>query len=116
MSENTTAGRIDPARIAKLLTRSAGQLDDNTVTALRRARNRALARQAVAKPVHALSTGHHFHMPLPHAASQWVAAMLLLAAAVAGGIGYWHHAREHEAHLEVGILTDDMPLEVFVDR
>ncbi len=115
MSENTAAREIDPNRIARLLTRSAGQLDDNTVAALRRARNLALERQAATAPAFALNTGHHIHWPLPHTTTQWVATILLLAT-VAGGIGYWHHARERESHLEVGILTDDMPLEVFLDR
>jgi hypothetical protein len=115
MSETTR--EIDPSRVARLLTRSAGQLDDDTVTALRRARNLALERQIAARPAMTLNTGHHFHWPHPHTTSQWAATVTLVVAMVAGGVGYWHHAREHEiSHLEVGILTDDMPLEVFVDR
>jgi hypothetical protein len=115
MSKNSTPKELDPTRIANLLTRSAERLDDNTVTALRRARNVALERQAATQPALTLNTGHRVHWPQPHISSQWTAT-ILLAAAIAGGLSYWHHAREHEVHLEVSILTDDMPLEVFVDR
>lgn len=117
MSENTTPREIDPIRIANLLSLSAERLDHSTLTALRRARNEALAKQTIARPVYTLSTGHHMHWPLPHTPSQWVAAIVLAMAVIAGSIGYWHHAQEHEAsYLDVAILTDDMPMEVFVDR
>jgi hypothetical protein len=105
-----------PERIARLLTRAAQQLDDDTVAALHRARQRALARHAVRLPVFALDTGHGLHLPIPHTPRQWMVAAILLAA-LAGSIGYWHHAREHEAsHLDIAILTDDLPMEVFIDR
>lgn len=117
MSENAALKKIVPTRIAGLLTRSTEQLDSDTVAALRRARNAALARQIAAKPVLALHTGHHFHWPLPHTPPQWIAIVTLLAAVIAGSIGYWHHAQEHEtSRLDVAILTDDMPMEVFIDR
>ncbi len=117
MSENTTPQGIDPNRIAKLLTHAAEQLDNDTVAALHRARNRALERQAATKPVFTLSAGHHIHWPMPHTIPQWVGTAVLLVTIVAGGISYWHHAHEHEmSHLDIAILTDDMPLEVFVDR
>lgn len=117
MSENTIPQEIDPNRIAKLLTHAAEQLDNDTVAALRRARNMALERHTAAKPVFALSAGHHIHWPVPHTVHQWIAMAVLLVAIVAGGIGYWHHAHEHEMnHLDIAILTDDMPMEVFVDH
>lgn len=115
MSKNTTPPEIDPKRIARLLTRAAERLDADTVAALRHARNRALQRQAATKPF-SPGTGHHIHWPLSHAIPQWVGSVALLLAIVAGSIGYWHHAMEEMSHLEVAILTDDMPMEVFVDR
>ncbi len=116
MTQNTITPEIDPKHIAKLLTRATEQLDDDIVSELRRARNRALERQIETKPVFSLSTGHHIHWPLSHAIPQWVSMTVLLATIVAGGISYWHHAREEMSHLDVAILTDDMPMEVFVDR
>lgn len=102
--------------IAKLLTHAAQQLDADTVDALRRARNIALERQSQKKPVFALSAGHGAHWLIPHSTHQWVAAIILFAAILFGGINYWQHTQEHDmAHLDTAILTDDMPLEVFVD-
>jgi len=107
---------IAPERIAELLTRAAQQLDDNTVAILRQARNAALERQSRSKPVFALSTGHGVRWLMPHSAHQWVATVILLAAILFGGIGYWHHSHENDLiHLDTAILTDDLPLEVFVD-
>lgn len=108
---------ITPEAIAGLLTRATGQLDDNTVAALRRARNLALERQALNQPAFALSTGHHIHWPIPHTTQQWMAMAVLLVAVLAGGVSYWHHAHEREmSHLDIAILTDDLPMEIFIDR
>lgn len=116
MNKNTNPQPVNPGRIAMLLTRAAGQLDGDTVTALRRARNIALNRQALRKPAFALSTGHGAHWPVPHSTHQWAAAVLLMAI-LAAGMSYCHHESKYEtSHLDVAILTDDLPMEVFVDR
>lgn len=108
---------IDPERIAELLTISAKRLDANTAEALRRARHKALDRQMVRAPSFVLDGRHGLHWPIPHTPRQWAAATLLLAV-VAASTGYWQHLHKHEtmAHLDVAILTDDMPMEVFVDH
>ncbi|TAN76282.1 MAG: DUF3619 family protein [Gallionella sp.] len=116
MNTNNHPQEIDPEQVARLLTRSAQQLDGNTVAALRRARDIALERQLPGKPVFALSTGRGTHGLMPHSAYQWAATAILLVAVLAGGISYWHHTQEPDiSHLDVAILTDDLPLEVFVD-
>jgi len=108
---------ITPEAIAGLLTRATEHLDDNTLTALRRARNLALERQALNRPVLTLNAGNGIHWPVPHTASQWMAMAVLLIAVLAGGISYWHHVREHEiSHLDIAILTDDLPMEIFIDQ
>lgn len=102
--------------IAKLLTQATQQLDTDTVDALRRARNVALERQSQKKPVFALSAGHGAHWLIPHSTHQWVAAVILLVTILFGGVNYWQHTQERDmAHLDTAILTDDMPLEIFVD-
>ncbi|MDO8812395.1 MAG: DUF3619 family protein [Gallionella sp.] len=102
--------------IAKLLTRATQQLDTDTVTALRRARDAALERQSQRKHVFALSTGRGAHSLIPHSTHQWVAVAILFVAILFGGINYWHHTQEHDlGHLDAEILIDDLPLEVFVD-
>ena len=112
MNANTNT----PEAIAKLLTRAAQQLDGSTIAALRQARNVALQRQSLRKPVLSLSTGHGMHWLVPHSAHQWAAVVILLAATLVGGVNYWQHTQERELiHLDVAILTDDLPLELFVD-
>lgn len=114
MNHDIDRTELDPARIAGLLTRAAEQLDDDTLTALKQARNTALARQRRRAPALATATGHHWAMP--HNVYRWGAMAFVLLVMVAGGASYWHHAREHEmSRLDVAILTDEMPLEVFVD-
>ncbi len=107
---------IAAKRIAHLLTRATQQLDDHTATALQRARSVALEKQSQRDPVFALTTGHSMRWLLPHSASQRVATFILLAAILFGGLSFWRHAHENDlAHLDIAILTDDLPLEVFVD-
>lgn len=113
---NNNSRNIAPERIAQLLTRAAQQLDDNTAAALRRARSTALERQSQSNPVFMLSTGHGLRWLMPHSAHQWMATIILLVAILFGGLSYWQHAHENDlAHLDAAILTDDLPLEVFVD-
>ncbi|HEU0282555.1 MAG TPA: DUF3619 family protein [Gallionella sp.] len=115
-SPNNNSRDITPERIAQLLTRAVQLLDDNTVASLRRARNVALERQSLSRPVFVLSTGHGMRWLMPHSTHQWVATIILLAAILFGGVSYWKHAQENDlAHLDTAILIDDLPLEVFVD-
>ena len=111
-----------PESIAKLLTDAAAQLDPGTMTALHHARNAALAKQSLRKPVLALSGEHGAtHRLIPHSAQQWAVVTTLLVAVLVSVAGYWHHGREHDtnhhdmSHLDIAILTDDMPMDVFVD-
>mgnify|MGYP001603524821 CR=1 FL=1 len=118
MSTKHNPQDIKPEHIAQLLTRSARQLDDNTLAALRRARSVALERQSLSKPIFALNTGHGIHGLVPHSAYQWVATGILLVIMLFGGASYWQHMQQQEhdmSHVDVAILTDDLPLEVFVD-
>jgi hypothetical protein len=122
MSINTRLPNEDPAQdlapeqISALLTLSAEQLDSSTVAQLQRARQAALAKQAAEVEVFALAGGRGIHWPIPQSARYWTA--ILLVVAIAGTAGYWQHHWKHEkmAHLDVAILTDDMPMEVFVDH
>lgn len=115
--DTTNPQDTTPEAVTGLLTHAAGQLDGSTVAALCRARNLALERQASNQPVIAFSTGHGIHWLMSHTSHHWMATLILLMAVLAGSIGYWHHAHEREtSHLDIAILTDDLPMEIFIDR
>jgi hypothetical protein len=106
---------LDPRKIAQLLTQSTRQLDEATLSALVNARQNALKRQSVRVPVFALTTGRWTDRLMPHSAQPWIAAGLLAAVLVVG-TSYWQHVEEQQIdELDVAILTDDLPIEVFVD-
>ena len=113
-SPNENSRHIAPERIAQLLTRAAQQLDDDTVTALRLARNVALEKQSLSRPVFVLSAAHSIRWLMPHSTHQWIAAIILFVAILFSGVSYWQHEIDL-SHLDTAILTDDLPLEIFVD-
>ncbi|OGT00669.1 MAG: hypothetical protein A3F73_03335 [Gallionellales bacterium RIFCSPLOWO2_12_FULL_59_22] len=117
MNPNPKPQPIDPERVAALLTQASEELDGATVAALKRAREAALERQLLRKPVFALSMGHHTHWLASHSVPQWAAASILCMAVLAGLAGYWHYEAEHDiSQTDVALLTDDLPLEIFVDH
>jgi len=106
---------LDPGKIAQLLTLSTRQLDESTVSALHNARQNALKRQAVRAPVFALVTGRGTHRLIPDSIQQWAVACLLVAMVIVG-TSYWQHVQEQQiSDIDLAILTDDLPIEVFVD-
>ncbi len=110
-----------PESIAKMLTRSADALDTKTTDKLSRSRNIALSRKPAPNAVLALSSGNAVHILIPHTPQQWFATVILLAALLVSLASYWHHATEPDltyqdmSHLDIAILTDDLPMEIFLD-
>jgi Protein of unknown function (DUF3619) len=112
---------LDPGKIAQLLTQSTRQLDAVTISALVNARHNALERQSVRAPVftHArvsvLTSVHWANRLIPHSAQPWIAGGLLIAVLIAG-TSYWQNIQEQQIdETDVAILTDELPIEVFVD-
>ncbi|MGC2047156.1 MAG: DUF3619 family protein [Gallionella sp.] len=107
--------KLDSEKIAQLLTQSSRQLDSGTLSALSEARNNALKRQLVHSPAAALSSGRWTHNLIPHSGQQWLVTGLLVAIFVLMA-GYWQHAQEQQiSEIDVAILTDELPIEIFVD-
>lgn len=107
---------LDPQKIAQLLTQSAQQLDESTITALTKARRNALSMQPSRVPVLATTTGRWAANLMPHTSIQWLATGLLIALLSVAGSSFWQHSNEQQiSELDVAILTDEMPLDVFVD-
>jgi hypothetical protein len=106
---------LDPRQIAQLLTKSTQQLDGTTLSALAKARHNALAKQSAHTHVFALTTGRWVENLMPHTAKQWLATGLLAALMVVG-TSLWQQSEEQQiSELDVAILTDEMPIDVFVD-
>lgn len=115
--------KLDPRKIAQLLNQGTRQLDASILTGLASARQNALARQSVHARAVAFNTGHQkFGQKfgwtpslIPHSTQHWIVAGLLVAM-FAFSASYWHHAQDLQiSELDVAILTDDLPMEVFVD-
>ena len=108
--------KLNQKRIAQLLTQSTWQMDAEVLSALSDARQKALQRQSQRVPVFTLATGRWTHLLPSFSSYQWVSAGLLAVMLVIGSGYYWHHTHEQQiADLDVAILTDDLPIEVFVD-
>jgi len=112
---------LDPAKIAELLTISTRQLDTATVSALVDARQNALKRQSVRNPFFALASAsshgsaHWANRLMPHSAHSWIVAILLVAVSIAA-TDYWQNLQDQQTdEIDVAILTNDMPIDVFVD-
>ncbi len=107
---------LNPKRVAQLLTQGTWQMDTAVLTKLTTAREKALERQTMRAPVFTLATGRWSHFLAPISNHQWLSAGLLAIMLVVG-MSYWHHVQEQQiADLDVSILTDDLPIEVYVDQ
>lgn len=108
--------QIDPHKIAQLLTQTSQQLDEKTLSALANARCHALEKQTSHAPSFALTTGHWVDKVLPHTAVQWMATGLFVALLVVVGTNLLHHSEEQQiSEIDLAILTDEMPVHVFVN-
>jgi hypothetical protein len=108
---------INPEKITQLLNEGTKQLDRAALDALAEARQRALAMQPERIAALASATGGWVHHLVPHTIKQWLITGLLAALLAAAGATYWqnHNTEEQLSELDVAILADEMPLEVFVN-
>ncbi len=112
---STKSAKINTTPIAQLLNRSAQQLDDDTLVALRAARQTALSKQRVSVKSAALSSGHQLHFHLSSRAQKWIITALV-AATLVSAWGVLQHQHEQQINeLDIAILSDEMPIEVFLD-
>jgi hypothetical protein len=115
---------LDPGKITQLLNQGTRQMSGQVLSALNRARQNALEKHSVRAHVFNLAPSSGMHTDT-HRWAHWpglrsvqhLAIVILLAAIVISGVGYWHHAEEQQiGELDVAILTDELPVEVFVDH
>ena len=112
--------QLNLEQIRQLLNRSTAQIDATTLASLRETRIQALERHS-ARHAHALAFSGHSktgpgHMPrMHHKPYLWVAGLLLLAC-ILSGIAYWQKTSGNDtSDVDIAILTDDLPLQVYVD-
>ncbi len=94
--------------IRQLLNRSAGQLDQTTLAGLRKAREQAMRRHDPEAQGRWGWVGNWRHSPVAIAAT-----LLLTLSLVGGGVYYWE-ARDN-SDVDLAILTDDLPANLYVN-
>ncbi|MDO8991138.1 MAG: DUF3619 family protein [Sideroxyarcus sp.] len=106
--------KLNTAEIGNLLDQSTGQLQQGTLNSLRAARRQALQHQRVSASRINRDGTLHGHMLLPQRALKWVAAAVV-ATLLAINLTYWNAASETDySHIDIAILTDDLPVDMFV--
>ena len=111
IDDTTEAGRI-----THLLDAGLERLEPRIVHALQAGRHRALLRQRSKTALWPGNTALILRWPFaahhPHLAT----ALPLLLVLGIGTLTFWQHEKSHDmSHVDIAILTDDMPMEVFVD-
>ena len=111
---------LHPEQIRQLLNRSLARLDQPALARLRDARTQALAHYDAHSTTPAFAwigfgTSHRHAADSHHKPHFW-AAIVLLVALLFSCTAYWHHMTDHEvSDVDIAILTDDLPIEVYVD-
>lgn len=111
--------KLHSKQIKQLLNRSLAQIDQPTLARLRNARTLALARcdaHSTAPAFAWIGSGasHHHGADMHHKSNYW-AAIVFLVALLFSGVAYWHHIDHDISDVDIAILTDDLPIEVYVD-
>ena len=108
--------KLDPKKITQLLDQSTRQLDGKILSALQQSRAQALQRQATPAQVLRFAGDGWTHFPLPRSARQWITVCLLALVLASGANLWWQHTRHQQIiDTDVEILTDELPIELFVD-
>jgi len=116
MKLQNTDEKIQAQKITRLLDAGLDRLEPRVTGALHSSRQRALQHQR-SKPefwprISTLSLRWPFAAHHPHL----IATLPLLLVLGIGSVAFWQLEKGHDpAHIDIAILTDDMPMEVFVD-
>lgn len=106
--------KLHSEQIRQLLNSSLTRLEQPTLARLRHAREQAVARYDAHSTAPAFAWAGNWYAAGSHHKSHYFAAAVLLAVILFSGVTYWH--REHDvSEVDIAILTDDLPIEVYVD-
>lgn len=111
--------KLKIGEIGQLLDRSTRQIDSDTLQKLQVARRAALQQQRTHEHVGIFAwIGQHspIHAHGQHQRSFNWGVAVLFALILFSGAMYMHDAYEHDhSDLDIAILTDDLPVDMFVD-
>ncbi len=109
---------LNPDAVRQLLNRSLAQLDQDTLSRLRSARELALQR-ASAHPASRLRAWFGVRVNPAffwrHAMATRLAGALLVACLVGGAGYYWQQTNDNGDEADIAILTDDLPINYYVN-
>ena len=107
--------KLHSEQIRQLLNSSLTRLEQPTLARLRHAREQAVARYYAHRPAPAFAWAGNWRAAGSHHKSHYFAAAVLLVALLFSGAAYWQHVTEHEvSDVDIAILTDDLPIEMYV--
>jgi hypothetical protein len=108
--------KLTNKEIGRLLDRSANQLNRSTLNGLHAARKNALQNQRVSATTWVNQNGMlHGRLQLSQRALNWIIAGVVASLLVIN-LAYWDRMSEHDhSDIDIQILTDDLPVDMFVD-
>lgn len=108
--------KLTNKEIGRLLDRSANQLNRTTLNGLHLARQNALQHQRVSVSTWVSRNGMlHGHLQLSQRALNWIIAAVVASLLVIN-LTYWDRMSEHDhSDIDVQILTDELPVDMYVD-
>jgi hypothetical protein len=111
--------KLNTREIGQLLNRSAAQINKETLDKLHSARRTALKHQCTQQqaPVLAWLTEHGVihHGSTPYHRIYNFGMAVLLVMILFGGALYWQQLSNDHSDIDIAILTDDLPVEMYVD-
>ncbi len=108
--------KLNPEKISQVLNQSVRELNEETLSALQQARAKALQRQAAPARAQEFAGHRLINVLVPHTVQQWIIAVMVVFMLLAGAGLWWQHVHhQQQVELDVEMLTDELPLEIFVD-
>lgn len=103
------------SKIKNLLNRSADTLDSKVLTELAATRHRVLLQlDHIKTDTSGLATLRLHAVNMQHEFRFWLGIMIVVACCFAANQG-WQHFNEDHTEVDIAILTDELPIDVYVD-
>jgi hypothetical protein len=108
--------RLNHKDIGQLLDRSADRLDRTTLDGLEAARRHALQHQRASVSARLSQDGLlHGHLQLSQRSLGWILAAVVATLLLANMTCRYHTSEHERGDIDIAILTDEMPVDVYVD-